>query len=113
MRIKLIWHSKDWTYLGPHQCEKIILELGQLLHRVETIVLTHSQHHVLPPMTVSARGLETILVLASQDVVNGPTKFRVLAHCANSLGPIKYRINIRFLSKHDVNVKRYWGILYQ
>ena len=68
----------------------------------------HSQCHVLPPMTVSARRLETVLVWASQDVVNGPTISLVLARCANSLGPIKYRINTRFLSIHDIKLKRYW-----
>ena len=62
-------------------------------------------------MTVSARHLETILVWASQDVVNGPTKSRVLARGANSLGPIKYCINTRFLSKHDSNVKRHWDYI--
>ena len=40
--------------------------------------------------------------------MNGPTKSRVLAGCANSLEPIKYLTNTGFLSKHDVNVKRYW-----
>ena len=89
--------------------ETIILELGQLRHRVETIGLAHSQYHVLPPMAVFARGFGTILVWAPQDVVNGPIKSRTLARCANSLGTIKYRRNKCFLSIHDVYMKRYWG----
>ena len=40
--------------------------------------------------------------------MNGPTKSSVLDRSSNSLGPIKYRMNTTFLSKHDVNVKRYW-----
>ena len=80
--------------------------MGQLRQRVETTGLAHSQYHVLPPMAAFGRGFGTILVWASQDVVNGSIKSRVLTHCANSLGPIKYRLNIWFLSKHDVNVKR-------
>ena len=60
-------------------------------------------------MTVFARRSETILVWASQDIVKGPVKFRTLGRCANSIGPIKYRIDIRFLSIHDVNLKRYCG----
>ena len=58
-------------------------------------------------MTVFARRLGTILVWASQEVVNGPTKCRVLARGANSPGLIKYCINTRFRSKHDVNVNHY------
>ena len=77
-QIKLIWHSKDYTYTWTHIYETIIFELGQLRHRVERIGLAHSQYQVLPPMTVFARHLETILVMAWQDVVNGPTKSRVL-----------------------------------
>ena len=37
------------------------------------------------------------------------TKFRILARCANSFGPMKYPINTRFLSMHGVNLNRYWG----
>ena len=70
--------------------------MGQLRHRVETIWLAHSLYRILPPMTASARQFETILVWASQAIVNGPTKSRVLARCANSLGHIKYRINTHF-----------------
>ena len=59
-------------------------------------------------MTVFARRLETIQVWASQNV-NGPAKFRTLARCANSHGPIKYCINRRFLLIYDENLNRYWG----
>ena len=63
-------------------------------------------------MIVSARSFETILVWASQVVVNGPTKSRVLARCANYQGPVKYGINSHIMSKHDVSVKRWkkWKI---
>ena len=71
-------------------------------------MLAHSQYHVLPPMTVFARRFETILGWASQDVVNGPTKSRVLARCVNSLALLNIVLNKRLLSKHDINVKRYW-----
>ena len=66
------------------------------------------QHIMKKEVTASDRGFETIQVWASQDVVNGRTKFHVLARCANYRGPIKYRINTRFLSKRDLNVKHYW-----
>ena len=81
----------------------IIFEPNEL-----SITLSTIWYHALPPLTVSARRSETVLVWAWQDVVNGQTKFRVLARCENSIGPIKYRINTRFLSKYDVNVNRYW-----
>ena len=45
----------------------------------------------------------------NKDVVNGPTKFRMMARCTNSLQPIKSRINTRLLSKQGVNLT----ILYQ
>ena len=81
-----------------------MFELVQLQHRVQTIWLAHSQYHVLPPMTISARRIKIILVRVSQDVVIGPTKSCVLSRCAESVWPIKYRLYTRFLSKHDVNV---------
>ena len=71
------------TSIWAHINETLILELGQLRHRVETIGLAHSQYRVLPPMTVSVQRLETILVWALQNVVNGPTKSRTLARCEN------------------------------
>ena len=108
IQMKLFWQGKDCTRTLTHINEALIFEVGQLRHWVETIVLAHSQRHVLPPMTVSARRFEIILLWASQDVVKGPTKSSLLARCANSLGPIKYLLNRRFLYKHDVNVKRYW-----
>ena len=84
--------------------------MGQLRHRVDTIGLAHSQYRVLPITTVSARRLEKLFWFGSHKTSQtGQQKSRVLARNANSRGPIKYRIkNTRFLSKHDVNVKRYW-----
>ena len=119
MQINWFGTARKATYLGQHKrndnirigsvttwVETIVLAHSQYhvltpmtvsVRRLETIlVLAHSQYHVLTPMTASVRRLETILVLASQDVVNGPTKSRPLARCANSLGPIKYRINTPF-----------------
>ena len=52
MSIKLIWPSKDDMCTWAHTNETLIFELGQLRHRIETIVLAHSQCHVLRPMIV-------------------------------------------------------------
>ena len=100
--------------------ETLIFGLGQFRHRVETIGLANSQYHVRIEQTLEMRrwgrgggrdiaicgsltahfNLETFLVWASQDVVNGLTKYRTLVRCANSFGSIKYRINTRFLPIH-------------
>ena len=97
------------THTWAHINETLMFELGQLRHRIESIRLCNSQYRVLPPMTVFAQRCEIILVWASQNVVKGPTKSWTLTSCADSLGPVKYRINTRFLSIYVVNLKSYLG----
>ena len=133
MQLKLFWHTKDYTYTwasatiptylfgyfpnslmtikyayGPTLLKRQTFELDNLRHRVEPIGLAHSQCHVLLSMTVIARRWEPILVWASQEAAKGQTKSRTLARWANSLGPIKCRINTRFLSIYNLNLKHYW-----
>ena len=106
MQIKLIWHSKDYTYSVLHQWNDNI--------RIVPVTTSSRNNRVgrLTVLRTSANDLicsthwNVILVWALKDV-NGPTKSRVLARCTNSLGTIKNRINTRFLS-NDLTVKRYW-----
>ena len=104
----MIWHSKEYIYLGPHQWN-VNIRLGQLRHRVERIVLAHSQYHVLPqwPSLLDTLklfwfGSHKTSWTGQQNPVYWPAVQIPL------IVPIKYCINTRFLSfKTHVNVKRY------
>ena len=112
MQIKLIWQSKDYMYLGPHKWN-INIRIGS-----DT---TPSRNNWVGPFIVSWTSVNDCICDAYKLFRFGPhmtswtgqqnlmlARCANLTRCANSLGPNKYRINTCFLSKHDVNVKRYW-----
>ena len=95
---KIDLHSKDCTYLGPHQWNVNIRIVSVTTSSGKVIIwLDHSQYNVLPPMTVSARRFETIA---------GPHK----TSWTGQQNPVYWSsVHIPFdLFKHDVNLKRYW-----
>ena len=108
MQIQLIWHSKDYRYLGPHQWNDNI-RIGS--------VTTSSRNKWVGPLIVSRtsandRSCSTVRNYSSL----GLTRRRERGNKIPNVGPlckfpwpINYRIIISFMPIHDVNLNRYCG----
>ena len=99
MQIILIWHSKDNTYTWDHINETLIFELGQLRHMKKQLCWpTHSVTHFRQwPHCATLRNCSGLGLTRRRERAN---KISCIKRCANSLGPIKYRINTRWPPKH-------------
>ena len=87
---KIGLHITDYTYLGPHHCSNNIRILSVSIYIEEKLELAQSQYHLLPPINDGI-----CWTLGNDSGWASPEwakKFRILAHCANFLGPIKYCI---------------------